>query len=355
MKPGHERGYAMAALLVGLSVMSIVLSMALPVWRTAVKREREAELVFRGEQYARAIELFSRRNGGSYPPSFEVLEEGRYIRKLYKDPMTGEGDFQPVYFGQVPPGQTSAPVLPGGGGPGGEQIGMPLTPSAPAGRAGQPLGGVWPTWDHRSGSPSSAWSAGARRSHSGCITATTATTNGRLWPWSRHRRPGRPEVSRIQAPDSRVYPVVAAGAPGKVHLVGAAGATGWVHPVGAASESSAVVVRMAAAARPLPDAGFKDLAAPDLGILPVFKAGSRSPAVDSEGHRWAPEHRSTRERLHDGVVHGRPHLPDGFVRARRVDAVREQHHIDAAFRIDPERRAGEARVPEGPPRHAAAA
>ena len=140
MKPGHERGYAMAALLVGLSVMSIVLSMALPVWRTAVKREREAELVFRGEQYARAIELFSRRNGGSYPPSFEVLEEGRYIRKLYKDPMTGEGDFQPVYFGQVPPGQTSVPVLPGGGGPGGEQIGMPLTPSAPAGRAGQPPG-----------------------------------------------------------------------------------------------------------------------------------------------------------------------------------------------------------------------
>jgi len=45
----------MAALLVGLSVMSIMLSMALPVWRTATQREREAELVFRGEQYAQAI------------------------------------------------------------------------------------------------------------------------------------------------------------------------------------------------------------------------------------------------------------------------------------------------------------
>ena len=98
-----DRGYAMAALLVGISVMAIVLSMALPVWRTAVKREREAELVFRGEQYAHAIELFSRRNGG-FPPSLDVLEKGRFIRKLYKDPMTGEGEFQPVYLGQVLPG-----------------------------------------------------------------------------------------------------------------------------------------------------------------------------------------------------------------------------------------------------------
>ena len=103
-----DRGYAMAALLVGISVMTIMLSMALPVWRTAVKREREAELVFRGEQYAHAIELFSRRNGG-FPPSLDVLVQGRYIRKLYKDPMTGEGDFQPLYFGQPLPGQTAAP------------------------------------------------------------------------------------------------------------------------------------------------------------------------------------------------------------------------------------------------------
>ena len=141
-----ERGYAMAALLVGLSVMAIMLSMALPVWRTAVQREREAELVFRGEQYAHAIELFSRRNGG-FPPSLEVLEEGRYIRKLYKDPMTGEGDFQPVYFGQVPPGQTAVPAQPGRGGPGGGpadvqglQVGTPSATPSPGGRVGQPPG-----------------------------------------------------------------------------------------------------------------------------------------------------------------------------------------------------------------------
>ena len=34
MRP--QNGYAMAALLVGMSVMAIMLSVAMPVWRTAV-------------------------------------------------------------------------------------------------------------------------------------------------------------------------------------------------------------------------------------------------------------------------------------------------------------------------------
>ena len=142
----------MAALLVAMSVMGIMLSMALPVWRTAVRREREAELIFRGEQYAHAIELFSRRNGG-FPPSLDVLEKGRFLRKLYKDPMTGEGEFQAVYLGQVLPGQTRVPAQPGrGGGPatgpagrtgqaptaGGR--GAPAATQFPGARAGQPPG-----------------------------------------------------------------------------------------------------------------------------------------------------------------------------------------------------------------------
>jgi type II secretory pathway pseudopilin PulG len=125
MRPVSDRGYAMAALLVGMSVMAIMLSVALPVWRTAVQREREAELVFRGEQYAHAIELFSRRTGG-YPPSLDVLVEGRYLRKLYTDPMAEEGEFEPVYLGQPLPGQAAAPAQPGRGGAGGGPIGAPL-------------------------------------------------------------------------------------------------------------------------------------------------------------------------------------------------------------------------------------
>ena len=136
-----ERGYAMAALLVGLSVMAIMLSVALPVWRTAAQREREAELIFRGEQYAHAIELYSRRNGG-YPPSLDVLEKGRFIRKLYKDPVAGNVDFQPVFVGQMIGGQPVAPRQPGGAGPAAAQAGQAAGPGrgAQGNRAGQPLG-----------------------------------------------------------------------------------------------------------------------------------------------------------------------------------------------------------------------
>ena len=38
------------------SVMAVLLSAALPVWQTMVRRERETELIFRGEQYAHAAE-----------------------------------------------------------------------------------------------------------------------------------------------------------------------------------------------------------------------------------------------------------------------------------------------------------
>ena len=97
MKKAHvrrqERGYAMAALLVAMSVMAIVLSTAMPVYQTVARREREAELVFRGEQYARAIALFQRKYGNALPPDVDVLIDQRFLRKKYKDPITG-GDFQ---------------------------------------------------------------------------------------------------------------------------------------------------------------------------------------------------------------------------------------------------------------------
>ena len=50
----------MAALLVSLAVMSVLMTAALPAWRHQAKREKEAELVFRGEQYVRAIRLWEK-------------------------------------------------------------------------------------------------------------------------------------------------------------------------------------------------------------------------------------------------------------------------------------------------------
>ena len=72
----------MAALLIALSVMAVLMSAVMPTWKHAARREKEAELVFRGEQYARAIGLFQRRAGpGVLPPDIDSLVKQRFLRK----------------------------------------------------------------------------------------------------------------------------------------------------------------------------------------------------------------------------------------------------------------------------------
>jgi type II secretory pathway pseudopilin PulG len=71
----------MAALLVGLSVMSVLMGAMLPVWSHMVQREKEEELIFRGQQYARAIGLFQRKFANTAPPTIDLLVEQRFLRK----------------------------------------------------------------------------------------------------------------------------------------------------------------------------------------------------------------------------------------------------------------------------------
>jgi type II secretory pathway pseudopilin PulG len=129
-------GYAMAALLVGLSVMSVLMSMAFPVWSHMVKREKEEELIWRGQQYARAVGLFQRKYANAFPPTLDVLVEQKFLRKKYKDPITND-DFQLI------PATGGSPVPGMGGGPGARAPGMMGTPSGGfGGRGREPTGPV---------------------------------------------------------------------------------------------------------------------------------------------------------------------------------------------------------------------
>jgi type II secretory pathway pseudopilin PulG len=98
----------MAALLVAMTIMAVFMSMALPAWRTAAQREKEAELIFRGQQYARAIALFQRKYANTFPPNLQILLDGHFLRKKYKDPMTADGEFQLVYANQQASAQPNA-------------------------------------------------------------------------------------------------------------------------------------------------------------------------------------------------------------------------------------------------------
>lgn len=110
----HEGGYAMAALLVVLAVIGVMLGMAMPVWRTVIQREKEEELIFRGRQYARAIQLFQRKYANAYPPTVDLLVEQRFLRKKYKDPVNKDAEFEILYQGTL---AQRAARLAGRGGP----------------------------------------------------------------------------------------------------------------------------------------------------------------------------------------------------------------------------------------------
>jgi len=122
-------GYAMVALLVAMSIMAVMMTVAMPVWKQTAQREKEEELIFRGKQYVHAIELFGRKFANTQPPSIDLLLQQKFLRKKYKDPITGD-DFQTVTA------NVAAAAAPGRGGPGTQTSpsgsSSPTSPNPPA-------------------------------------------------------------------------------------------------------------------------------------------------------------------------------------------------------------------------------
>lgn len=94
-----ERGFTYLLLLAVVAAMGIVLATAGEVWHMALKREKEQELLFVGDQFRRAFALYAQHTPGNarrYPLSLEELLKdsrspgvARYLRKIYPDPITG--------------------------------------------------------------------------------------------------------------------------------------------------------------------------------------------------------------------------------------------------------------------------
>jgi len=96
VKRDQEAGYVLFAIAIGLVILGISMTAAVPLWQKIVQREREKELIFRGYQYMQAIELYQRKFPGAFPPTIELLIEGKFLRREYKDPFaeTEDGSFR---------------------------------------------------------------------------------------------------------------------------------------------------------------------------------------------------------------------------------------------------------------------
>jgi hypothetical protein len=138
----NQGGYALL-LVVFLTALLVVGTMSIGLRiLTEGKRQRELEMIWRGQQYTRGIKLYYRKLG-RFPTSLDDLTKPkignlRFMRQAYKDPMNKEdGSWRLIYVG--PAGQ-----LIGSLNPSARNVQMPTAagqPGAAPGNASTSTGG----------------------------------------------------------------------------------------------------------------------------------------------------------------------------------------------------------------------
>jgi type II secretory pathway pseudopilin PulG len=99
MNAGKQSGFTYVAFLVFVALSGAGLAAYGEFASHTAQREKEAELLFRGEQIRNAIASYYRKEQ-RYPQALaELLEDKRFpmpvrhLRRLYRDPMSGETDW----------------------------------------------------------------------------------------------------------------------------------------------------------------------------------------------------------------------------------------------------------------------
>jgi type II secretory pathway pseudopilin PulG len=142
-----QGGYSLLMVVFLVATMLILASAATQNVLTQGRREREVEMVWRGEQYQRSIGLYFRKFG-KYPTKVDDLVNQtngvRFLRQAYTDPMNKEdGSWRFIYVG--PNGQLigsvrhtsllqsvlSTPTIPGA-----SPFGPPAPPATPGAAPG---------------------------------------------------------------------------------------------------------------------------------------------------------------------------------------------------------------------------
>jgi hypothetical protein len=108
----REEGYVLLVLLLFVAVLSIGFWAMVRKLDFQIKRDREEEMIHRGVQYSRAIKHYFKKFG-RYPTRIEDLENTnniRFLRKRYKDPITGK-DFKLLHLTDLPQLSSLSPTM----------------------------------------------------------------------------------------------------------------------------------------------------------------------------------------------------------------------------------------------------
>ncbi|HKJ05780.1 MAG TPA: type II secretion system protein [Geopsychrobacteraceae bacterium] len=99
---GNQRGGVLLFLLVAVTILGLSVGIAGSTWTSMVQRAKEEDLLWKGNQIAKAIGSYYQTKGAPgkplvYPRSVDQLlkdnrslSASRHLRKPYLDPMTGE-------------------------------------------------------------------------------------------------------------------------------------------------------------------------------------------------------------------------------------------------------------------------
>lgn len=104
MRRGNSAsGFTYLTALLLVAAIGFGLTAIVEIWSQTRQREKEAELVWIGNQYRQAIGLYYHRSPGAlkrYPEKLEDLLQDarfpstqRYLRKPYKDPLTTKAEW----------------------------------------------------------------------------------------------------------------------------------------------------------------------------------------------------------------------------------------------------------------------
>jgi type II secretory pathway pseudopilin PulG len=96
----QQRGFTLMGALILVAMMGAGLAAYGGIASHAAQREKEAELLFRGNEYRQAIERYYKKER-KYPKALaELVEDKRFptpahhLRRLYPDPLTGQADWE---------------------------------------------------------------------------------------------------------------------------------------------------------------------------------------------------------------------------------------------------------------------
>jgi len=96
-----EAGYTLVVFVMIIAVMAIMMAVAVEIVSFQAQREREAELIFRGQQYVEGIRLYKQKYGRNPMRMKELWEaDPRVLRQKWKDPITDSEEWGLVFLGQ---------------------------------------------------------------------------------------------------------------------------------------------------------------------------------------------------------------------------------------------------------------